>query len=436
MSIISRISAKSITIIIGGRVRTVNANSVNYPRLREALADEVQDLDLIKNLSDMPKFIALETHGRVTVNAGEVRFDGTAIHSTLTKRILQHLTEGISIAPLANFLDRLMNNPNQDIHEDLYAWCESGEMPFTEDGFLIAFKRVQDNYYSFHSGKDGKVLYQLNTIVEINVKDVDPDRYNECSQGLHFCSYGYLKKFYSTSGKVLIVKIDPADVVAIPLDHDRQKGRTFRMEVIDEIPENEVADAFSEHTLVVTDQGSYTAGEESTATVATNDTNDTGMGLDTLGDLITNKTISDYLKTGGVEFTADKLGVDIVFVTGWISRNDFPDEDLGELFDSDILTFERNGVYYTFEDILLATADGINSYSRDEGIPRSTLQSWVKKAKEEELRLSKELKFVHKGNVYLASTISKGIQAIGQTAYSKQTGIPRSTLHGWMKKIH
>ena len=54
-----------------------------------------------------------------------------------------------------------------------------------------------------------------------------------CSTGLHFCSQNYLGHF--SGARVMILKINPRDVVSIPTDYDFSKGRCCRYEVIGEI---------------------------------------------------------------------------------------------------------------------------------------------------------------------------------------------------------
>src|SRR3546814_19689465 len=75
--------------------------------------------------------------------------------------------------------------------------------------------------------------------------DEDPDR--TCSSGIHFCSIDYLKKgpVGSSDDPVMIVKIDPADVTAIPRDYNDTKGRCCRMEVVDETSPIEIDGYFT-----------------------------------------------------------------------------------------------------------------------------------------------------------------------------------------------
>lgn len=145
---------------------------------------------------------------------------------------------------LANFMERLQENPNAEVREDLFKWVENGNMPLTPDGHFIAFKKIQDDFYSFTAGPDGKVLHALGTEVSMPRSGCDESRYNTCSRGLHFCSYEYLPKFAGGYGKVVAVMISPRDVTAIPTDYNLSKGRCCRYRVLNELDPSSVQFAF------------------------------------------------------------------------------------------------------------------------------------------------------------------------------------------------
>jgi hypothetical protein len=68
---------------------------------------------------------------------------------------------------------------------------------------------------------------------------VDEDKDRTCSKGLHFCSIKYLPHFSDhNGGHTMMVKINPADVVAIPADYNNTKGRCSRYEVVNEYTED------------------------------------------------------------------------------------------------------------------------------------------------------------------------------------------------------
>jgi len=73
----------------------------------------------------------------------------------------------------------------------------------------------------------------VGNVLEMPRNEVDADKDRTCSTGLHFCSYDYLKSFHGE--RVVVLKINPKDVVSIPSDYNNSKGRTCRYEVVDEI---------------------------------------------------------------------------------------------------------------------------------------------------------------------------------------------------------
>lgn len=142
---------------------------------------------------------------------------------------------GFDVKPLSNFLKRLLKNPSRTAIQECYPFMEKADVTIDEEGYIIAYKKVRNDYFDIYSGT---VNYNIGNIVEMPRNEVDDNRSNLCSDGLHFCSFSYLGHFGSGAGnRVLIVKVDPADVVSIPADYNDAKARACRMEVIGEIEE-------------------------------------------------------------------------------------------------------------------------------------------------------------------------------------------------------
>jgi len=77
----------------------------------------------------------------------------------------------------------------------------------------------------------------------------------------HFCSYDYLKHFGGS--RIMVLEINPADVVAIPADYNNSKGRTCRYKVVDEIEVNEYNMPSKQITEGYTDEYSEEDTEDS-----------------------------------------------------------------------------------------------------------------------------------------------------------------------------
>ena len=142
------------------------------------------------------------------------------------------MSEGFDIKPMVNFLYNLMQNPLQSAIAELYDFLEACDLPLTKDGCFMAYKKIRSNYKDIHSGtmdnSPGK-------IVEMPRDNVNEDRMQTCSRGLHFCSKSYLPHFGSSEGnRIVLVKVNPKDVVSIPADYNNAKGRACKYEVISE----------------------------------------------------------------------------------------------------------------------------------------------------------------------------------------------------------
>lgn len=238
---------KSLNICIDGSMFTIDQTHANYNAIREALKRHSNiwsqfDKDLvaqgIKDLCDIKKFIAMWTRGDVEVGADAVLYKGQPVSGVIATRLISMVSEGFSPEPLAAFLAKLQANPAEHARNELYLWLETSNLPICEDGDFLAFKSVRDDYLSHH---DGVTNNSIGTILEMPREDVDPERDNTCSTGFHFCSMDYLST-YGGGSRIVILKINPADVVSIPSDYNNKKGRAWRYLVVDEVKSARVAD--------------------------------------------------------------------------------------------------------------------------------------------------------------------------------------------------
>ena len=157
----------------------------------------------------------------------------TPLHGYVIDQLIRFNEEGIDTSSLLQFIVKLYQNPSSVARQELFGWLENADMPITTDGDFIAYKRVRGTYRDIHSNT---LTYSVGRVVEMSRLDVDDDRNRTCSAGLHFCSRSYLPNFSSNAGtdRIMLVKINPADVVSIPADYNDSKGRSWRMEVVGE----------------------------------------------------------------------------------------------------------------------------------------------------------------------------------------------------------
>ena len=188
-------------------------------------------MDLVEKLVDIVTSVKNYMTGKITINHGQVFYGNDQLHGAVVDRILDMMNEGFDYEPMVKFLENLMQNPSKRAVDELYGFLECTALPITEDGHFLAYKKVNDQYKDLYTGTMDN---SVGTVLEMPRNGVDEDKDRTCSAGLHFCSLSYLPHYYGGKGKVMIVKINPADVVAIPSDYNNAKGRACRYEVIGE----------------------------------------------------------------------------------------------------------------------------------------------------------------------------------------------------------
>lgn len=237
------ITEQNITVVYNGKAHSANSSHINFKKIEELLRDPQSLADDLINLIDIKKSIVTFSNGNITIDSnGVLRYKTTELHNCLAQRMLKMLQEGFNITPLANFLENVMKNPSRTAVQELYEFLEKNNLPITPDGKFLAYKRVQSDYTDFHTGTMNN---SLGSVLSVERNSVDDNRNNTCSYGLHFCSLEYLSSFHSGSGHIMIVQIDPKDVVSFPPDYNVSKGRTCSYTVVGEHELDEKQEAFS-----------------------------------------------------------------------------------------------------------------------------------------------------------------------------------------------
>ena len=226
MSIPYILTDKSLTVVINGKSMTMESTNPSFVNAKAALVDE--QYELLEEMFDTPKAVVNFSEGNIEVKDGAVLYKGETVHNHVVDRILDFMSNSLPYKPLVNFLDKLLENPSRRAVNDLYSFLEHKAMPLTPDGNFLAYKGVRDDYTDWHSGNFGNNIGDVNEMPRRNVCD---DAYVGCSLGFHAGSLEYAKG-YGNGGHLMVVEINPADVVSVPNDCDCQKLRTSKYKVV------------------------------------------------------------------------------------------------------------------------------------------------------------------------------------------------------------
>jgi hypothetical protein len=227
------VQGNNITVVIGNTPHTISKSHITYNRVLEAI--KASDWDTVKNIIEPVKVVLNYGQGNVSVKGEDLFWKGKPMHNALTTRMIAMLQDGFPVEPLVNFMENLMTNPSKRAVDELYGFLEKNSLPITPDGCFLAYKKIRRDYLDIHSGTMDN---SVGKIVEMERNEVDDNKDQTCSTGLHFCSQEYLAHFGGSDSRVVILKINPADVVSIPSDYNNSKGRACRYEVIGEIGNN------------------------------------------------------------------------------------------------------------------------------------------------------------------------------------------------------
>jgi hypothetical protein len=247
------LTEKGLSLVVNGDPHAINKSHLNYSRILEALREG--DYDKVPDLIDVTQSVKDFTEGLVTIIGGAIFYAGEELHNSVTDRMLQMLRLGLDIRPLARFLSRLMNNPSNSSVTQLYNFLEACDLPITEDGRVLCYKSVNDDYWDTYTGKT--FMNTVGSVIEMPRNKVNDNPDQTCSHGLHVCSQAY----GMFGRRLMLVAVDPADVVSVPRDYNQAKMRCCKYEVLKEVTQ-EGFDTYEDEPVYDNDEIEWIEDEE------------------------------------------------------------------------------------------------------------------------------------------------------------------------------
>tara|TARA_Y100000310_G_scaffold119771_1_gene118490 strand:- start:784 stop:1812 length:1029 start_codon:yes stop_codon:yes gene_type:complete len=218
-------SRDSVTVVIDGEAHTVRKGTANYRGLMSALADE--RWDDVPGLVSVRKAVESWAQGEFKVSGGSILFQNDSVPAAISKRIMAMITADEDATPLLNFYERLDRNPSSRSVNQLPGFLDNAGIPMEPDGTFLAYKSVRSDYRDHHSGKVNNKPGQIPKVKRNKVSD-DPN--HTCHFGLHVGALAYARTFGS-GGRIIIVRVDPENVVCVPSD-TAEKMRVCTYEVV------------------------------------------------------------------------------------------------------------------------------------------------------------------------------------------------------------
>lgn len=227
-----------LTLVLNGSAKVIEQSHPNFKQVRSALKDgtddellaliEVEEVEEVVEVVD-PKLKAA-VKKKVTVTTDGVFYDGEQIDNQgLVDRIALLQSQGLPFDGMVKFIERLFENMSYRNRNELLAFIDRNGLTIDSEGFLICYKAVRSDYMDKYSGT---ISNRPGNVIEMERAKVDDDFQRHCSKGLHAGALEYVYWYGGGNDRIVIVKIDPADVVSVPNDCSCQKLRTCKYEVI------------------------------------------------------------------------------------------------------------------------------------------------------------------------------------------------------------
>lgn len=218
-------TSNGVSAVVNGRSVNITEDHPSYKTVWEAITQNKSEAE-VERLFDTATALKSFMHGEIEVKDGQVLYKNQPMHNVVTQRIIEFCAKGLPYKPLVRFLERLLRNPSWRAIRELFLFLQHEALPITEDGYVLGYKGVKDDYMDVYSGKYDNHPGKENSMPRC---EVDDDFRKHCSSGFHIGSLKYALGF---GKRVVIVKFDPADAVSVPEDENFQKLRVCKYNVV------------------------------------------------------------------------------------------------------------------------------------------------------------------------------------------------------------
>lgn len=231
----------NINFIANGKQYFVSTGHKNYDQVLQELklgddADTSVLVNLVEQITQVKESIDSNEDGRISVVGNCVYYideDGEKeeLHGVVVQRLLSFIKNNLPTGPIVNFIKKCMNNPDYHViaESGLFAFLDHKGFPICSDGDFLAYKAVTED---LKDKRTGRFDNSPGSVVKEKRRRVNTNRDEGCSTGLHAGTLEYAQGFGSGTDKIVLVKINPSNVVSVPKDCQCQKLRCCEYHVL------------------------------------------------------------------------------------------------------------------------------------------------------------------------------------------------------------
>lgn len=222
-----------VTLVHNGNLYTITHDDARCDAVLDVIKN--QNWSELDNVLSLPKLIAKYSFGKIKVYDNAIYYKDKEVKNIVTEKIFSFITQGYPFESLVAFLDKLMLNPEARSIDQLYSYLEKYKLPICEDGDFLAMKSIRGEWKDHYSNTIDNRIGQKPWM---NRGLISSDPNLACHIGFHIGSEQFVNTYCDLKDRrIILCKINPANVVCIPYYSSFQKMRVCAYEVVRELDE-------------------------------------------------------------------------------------------------------------------------------------------------------------------------------------------------------
>jgi hypothetical protein len=214
-----------LTMMLNNNPVVINTSHRYFSKIKSLLISEADEADILKLVNKAiikARDISKASNGKVTLKNGRVMLNGKELHNAMVTRVYDFIREDLPFQHLLSFMENVFENPSCRAQDELFTFLEHQNLPITDDGCFYAYKAVGVDYMDLYSHT---INNGVGNTIKMKRPMVDDDCTRGCSKGLHCGTLEYATQYGRSGSRMLIVKVNPKNVVSVPKDCSCQKVR-------------------------------------------------------------------------------------------------------------------------------------------------------------------------------------------------------------------
>lgn len=229
-----------------GTTKSLPAGSGRWDKLVAAVRANAPD-DEVLALIDGKRYIRAWSCGEFAIDKNKVTWVARPdypVPAVLCAKLLDFAEKGYPAEAFVLFLKRLLSNPSCRSIETFFGFIENQGLTIDAEGYVIGYKGVNMELRDCHTGTVDNSPGQH---PKMDRSLVDDDPRHECSVGFHFGGWDYAHTF---GPRMVLVRVNPADLVCVPYDCSQGKVRVSEYTVLKEVTPESKMKAYYEAGLL------------------------------------------------------------------------------------------------------------------------------------------------------------------------------------------